>query len=122
MSTVTFKNHSDESVRIAIFKKPVKNPHLPTIAWRIVEPPPRGQQSIALPATHEVFAEYGTMDDPSNPRFRTDTVIFSEDTARFVIEPAESQDGKAYGAVLTQSFDGLVMNEIQVMNRFSLGV
>lgn len=121
-STIMLKNDSDQPVRVAIFKKPVKNPHLPTIAWKIAELPPQGDQSIALPAAYEVFAEFGTPDDPSNTTFRTDTLNFAENTARFVIESAQSQDGRADGAILKQSFDGLVINEIQVMNQFGLGV
>ncbi len=121
-SQVILRNDTDEQLRLAIYKKPVKNPNLTTIAWRIAELPPRGKQRIKLPASYEIFADYGTEANPSQTDIQTGTLTFNELTARFNIDSASSQDNQSTGAVINQSFSDLVMNEVRVTNNFDRGV
>jgi hypothetical protein len=75
-----------------------------------------------------VYAEYSL--DPNNPDptsptatvNQTNTVSFLETTARFQINSATSQDKKATGAYITQSFTDLSLNEVRLENDFAVGV
>ncbi|MEM9556177.1 MAG: hypothetical protein AAGC60_18105 [Acidobacteriota bacterium] len=125
MSQITIINQTEdhETVRIAVYKKPVVRPTLQTIAWQIVNPPPDGQCVVPVPADYTVFAEYS--DDPNNPQdpqYTTNTIAFSELTARFDINSVTSQDRQASGAFIEQKFDDLVMNEVRVTNNYGMGV
>lgn len=122
MSTITLLNETDEVVRLAIFKKPIVNATLATIAWRVAAPPPGGQQVIQIPDSMAVFAQYSS--DPANPSnldVRSNVVQFAEATAMFTIESLESQDRRAVGAQVRQKFDALVLNEVRVVNNFAIG-
>lgn len=126
MSQITIVNNTVEAVRIAIYRKPVLLPTLSTIAWRIVEPPPNGGQTIVqIPETYSVFANYSyneaEREDP-NAGNRTNVIQFAEDTARFIVSSVPSQDRRANAATITQSFDNLVMNESRIENKFGYGV
>jgi hypothetical protein len=126
MSQITVINNTPEVVRIAVYRKPVLLPTLSTIAWRIVEPPPNGGQTIVqIPENYAVFANYSfdevEREDP-NAGNRTNIISFSEDTAKFIVGTATSQDRRATAATLVQSFDGLVMNEARIENQFGYGV
>ena len=126
MPTITINNATPETVRIAIYAKPVRRPTLGTIAWRIVEPPPNGGQTIVpISESFTVFANYSfdraTREDPDAGN-RTNVIQFDEATARFVVGPVQSQDRRASAATITQLFDGLVINEARIENRFSCGV
>jgi hypothetical protein len=122
MPTITLINQTDEVVRLAIFKRPVINPTLSSVAWRVAEPPPGGSQVIEIPDAFQIFAQYSDdPHDPSNTSVRTNMVTFAETTAIFGIDPIESQDGRSTGAQIHQSFDGLVLDEVRVFNRFGLG-
>ncbi len=126
MSTITIINNTKEVVRCAIYRKPVLLPTLATIAWRIVEPPPGGGLTVVqIPDNYAVFANYSF--DPverNNPSAgnRTNVVPFAENTARFTVDNATSQDRRANAAVMSQTFDGLVMNEVRIENNFGYGV
>lgn len=122
MSRITLINGTDEVVRLAIFKKPVINPTLATIAWRVAEPPPGGQQVIEIPSDLEVFAQYSN--NPSNPAdlsCETAHIPFAETTAQFSIESVTSQDRRATGARIVQQFNNLVLNEVRVTNNYGIG-
>lgn len=122
MSKLILRNQTAEVVRLAVFKQPVVNPTLATIAWMIAEPPPGGQQTIDIPDDLSVFAQYSN--DPSNPSnlvCETAHIPFSETTASFQINSLMSQDRRASGAVITQTFNNLVMNEVRVYNNYSIG-
>ncbi len=122
MSTITLRNNTQEVVRLAIFKTPVLNPTLSTIAWRVAEPPPGGTQTIVIPNDFSIFAQYSN--DPTNPSnlcCETAHVPFAETTAAFSINGATSQDRRASGAVITQQFNGLVLNEVRVTNNYGIG-
>lgn len=126
MPTITIINNTPEAVRIAIYRKPVLLPTLSTIAWRIAEPPPNGGQTIVqIPEDFAVFANYSfdpaTQEDPDAGN-RTNVVQFGEDTAKFVVGTVQSQDRLVNAATITQTFDGLVVNEARIENRFSCGV
>ena len=108
MSTITVINQSDEVVRIAIYKKPVLQPTLSSIAWRVISPPPQGGQTVVqIPSDFAVFANYSNnpaeRNDP-NAGNRTNTVSFAETTARFIVDSVSSQDEVAEAAIITQSF------------------
>ena len=125
MSQITILNQTDdqETVRIAVYKKPIIRPTLQTIAWQIVDPPPDGLSVVNVPADYTVFAEYSM--DPNNPdapQYTTNTIDFTELTARFEINSVDSQDKRASGAVIEQKFDDLVMNEVRITNNFGIGV
>lgn len=122
MSTITLINETDEVVRLAIFKQPVLNPNLGTIAWRIAEPPPGGQQVISIPSDLSIFAQYSNdRSDPTNLSVRSNVVPFAETTAAFSIESLTSQDRRATGANVRQKFTDLVMNEVRVYNNYNIG-
>lgn len=128
MSQITLLNQTSELVRIAIYKKPVLVPTLETIAWQIVNPPPGGQTVVPVPEDFDVFAEY--TGDPNNPDpslpnatvYTTNTVNFGETSARFIISSVKSQDTMATGAVISQTFNDLVLNEVRLENSYGLGV
>jgi hypothetical protein len=123
MSQITLLNETTETLRIAVYKKPVVRPTLSTIAWQIVNPSPGGQCAVQIPANYTVFAQY-SMDpnDPSAPQYTTNKIDFSELTARFDINSVSSQDRRASGAEIEQVFTDLVMNEVRVTNNFGMGV
>ncbi|MEM9556181.1 MAG: hypothetical protein AAGC60_18125 [Acidobacteriota bacterium] len=125
MSQITIQNQTanDESVRVAVYKKPIVRPGTPTIAWQIVDPPPAGQSVVVVPADYTVFGQYS--DEPNNPdgpQYTTNMITFNELTARFEITAVTSPDRRATGARIEQTFDDLVMNEVRVKNQFRLGV
>lgn len=123
MSIITLRNNTNEVVRLAIFKSPVLNPTLGTIAWQVASPPPNGgTQTIEIPSDFSVFAQYSS--DPSNPEnlsCETAHVPFSETTAAFTIDSVTSQDRSATGAVINQRFNGLVLNEVRIQNNYGIG-
>ncbi len=127
MSTITVVNKTDETVRIAIYKKPTLQPTLGTIAWKIVEPPPGGgQRVVQIPDDYGVYANYSfdpeEREDPTAGN-RTKIISFNEYTAHFVVNnsPA-SQDRRANVADISQSFTRLVLNEVRIENLFNYGV
>ena len=124
MSQITIINQTEEeTVRVAVFQKPIIRPRLPTIAWQIAAPPPGGKSVIPIAADYTIFARYSM--DPNRPdaiQNTTNTISFTETTARFDIESHESQDRRAHGAVVEQKFNGLVLNEVRVTNNFGMGV
>jgi hypothetical protein len=128
MSQITILNGTNELVRIAIYKKPVLQPTLATIAWQIVAPPPGGQTVVPIPEDYQVYAEYSL--DPNNPDptsptatvNQTNTATFNETTARFQIQSVTSQDKRASGGYITQVFSDLQLNEVRLENNFAVGV
>jgi|GEM_PF-1679595 len=125
--TVVNATENNEVVRVAIYKKPVITPTLGTIAWRIVNPPPSGGQTVVnLPANYGVYANYPTpgIDDPTDPSAgnRTAILSFGEVTARFLVNSANTQDRQASAASISQVFTGLVLNEVRIENNFSTGI
>jgi hypothetical protein len=123
MPNITIVNETNETVRIAVYKKPVIRPTLATIAWQVVSPPPGGRCVVQIPANYEVFANY-SMDpnNPADPQYTTNRIDFTELTASFQINSVTSQDRRASGAEIEQVFDGLVMNEVRLINDFGMGV
>jgi len=123
MSKIVLVNNTAETVRLAIFQKPVNNPTLATIAWQIAAPPPGGSSIITLPDDFSVHARYSN--DPNRPD-NLDTsakpVSFAETSASFTIGSVMSQDRLSNGAVINQTFNDLVLNEVRIKNNFSIGV
>jgi hypothetical protein len=128
MSQITLLNGTNELVRIAIYKKPVLQPTLGTIAWQIVAPPPGGQTVVPIPEDYQVFAQYSL--DVNNPDptsagatvNQTNVVSFDSTTARFQLLSVASQDKQASGAYIKQTFNDMVLNEVRLENNFGLGV
>jgi hypothetical protein len=128
MSQITIFNETPDLVRIAIYKKPVLQPTLDTVAWQIVAPPPGGQTVVPIPEDYHAYAEYSL--DPNNPNptlpdatvYQTNFAPFNETSARFVIGSVRSQDNRASGAVVNQVFTDLVLNEVRMENNFGVGV
>ena len=128
MSQITIINESVDLVRVAIYKKPVLQPTLDSVAWQIVSPPPGGQTVVPIPEDYEAFAQYSldlNNPDPTSPNitvYQTNLVPFNETSARFIISSVRSQDTQASGAVLAQVFTDLVLNEVRMENNFGIGV
>ncbi len=128
MSQITIINGSTDLVRVAIYKKPVLQPTLDSVAWQIVAPPPGGQTVVPIPEDYQAFAQYSL--DLNNPDptssgltvYQTNVVSFNETSARFIISSVRSQDTQASGAVLSQVFTDLVLNEVRMENNFGIGV
>ncbi len=92
-----------------------------TIAWRIAEPPPGGTQVIEISSDFDVVARYSAnRAEPDVLSCQTPPLSFAEVTACFRIDAAP-QVGMACGAVLTQRFDGLVLNQVRVANNYGVG-
>src|ERR1700754_1976377 len=123
MSSIILVNNTAETLRLAIFQKPVRNPTLATIAWQIAAPPPGGSSIVQIPSDFSLKVSYSN--DPANPS-NLDTsakpVAFSETSAAFSIDGVVSQDRRSNGAVINQTFTDLVLNEVRVVNNFSVGV
>lgn len=128
MASLTFINKTTgpEVVRIALYKKPVANPDLNTIAWKIVSPPPSGGSTlVTIPEYYEAFATYSldaTERQDPNAGNKTQVLKFGENTARFIIGSETSQDQRSTAATIVQTFDNLVLNEIIMENKFGTGV
>jgi hypothetical protein len=123
MSSVTLKNSTNEVVSLALYKVPVVRPGLDAIAWKIVSPPPGGYATVNIPDSHAVTARYsGNSADPASLDTQTAALAFSETTAAFSIDAIASQDRHASGAVITQRFEDLVMNEVRIVNNYGVGV
>lgn len=123
MSKITLINHTAEMVCLALFKQPVLRPGLDSIAWQVVSPPPGGQATVNIPDSYGVMARYSSNPaDPANLNTQTPIIAFSETTAAFSIDAIASQDRHASGAVITQRFDDLVLNEVRVVNDYGIGV
>jgi hypothetical protein len=128
MSKITIINGTNEVVRIAIYKKPMTQPTLATIAWQIIAPPPGGQTVVPVPESYQAYAEYSL--DPNNPDptsptatvNQTNIVQFNETTARFQLQSVTSQGKQAPGACIKQVFHDLQLNEVHLENNFGIRV
>lgn len=124
MSTITIVNNTEsgDPVRLAIFRSLVQMPTLDTIAWKIVAPPPSGGSVvITIPDGFDVYVNVPVTEaDHSNPNGgnRSNIITFSELTARFLIQAVTAPAT----AVITQVYDGLVLNEVRIENDFASGV
>jgi hypothetical protein len=125
MSQITIGNQTHEVVRIAVFQRPPGQVTLDTWVWKVVEPPPGGEEVVPLPAEYVVFANYSfdpaIREDP-NAGMRTELLTFELPTATFVVSAAEGQGKADKVAALTRSSTDLVPNEIRVINDFGYGV
>lgn len=123
MSAITLINETGETVRLALFQRPVWNPTLATVAWQIAAPPPGGRSVVQMSDDFELRVRYSH--DPNRPD-NLDTsakpVAFNETTAVFTIDKAPMRDGVGGAAVINRSFTGMVFKEVRVLNNFSIGV
>jgi hypothetical protein len=122
VSTITLINQTDEVVRLAVYRKPVLNPGMGTIAWRIAEPPPGGQQTLQVPFEFETYARFSLdPNDPSALDNETAHLKFSETTARFDIESPVREDRRSSVPTIVQKFTDLYLNEVRITNLYGLG-
>lgn len=123
MSNITLINGTKETVRLAVFQKPIYNPTLATIAWQIASPPPGGSSIVEVPTDFLLKVRYSNDSTrPSHLDTSAKSVSFAETSASFTIDGIASQDRRANGAVINQNFTDLVLNEVRVINNFSIGV
>lgn len=124
MSTITLINESAELPRVAIYKKPIMRPSLQSVAWKVAEPPPGGGEAVVtIPSDFQVFARYSK--NPNNPedtQYTTNHIEFAELTANFMVTSVDSQDHRASGALISQNFNELVLNEVHIENKYGMGV
>jgi len=126
MSQLTIVSNSSDLLRVAIYKKPYRQPTLNTIAWKIVAPPPDGgQTTVEIPDNYSVFVNYSfdpaVRSDP-NGGSRTPVLTFDEATARFDIASKSTEDNRDTVAIHSRSFNDLVMNEVHLDNQAGFGV
>lgn len=125
-NNVTIINSSNDLVRVAIYKKPSRQPSLNTIAWKIVAPPSLGGlTTVPIPGNFSTFVNYSF--DPTerlNPNAGNQTapLFFDETSARFVISSSSTQDRQQSVALMSQSFQNVVMNEVHLDNEAGFGV
>jgi hypothetical protein len=125
MSSITLVNEvkSGEVIRIAIYKKPVVDPVIGAIAWKVITLSSFGDQAeIDLSNAFELYANVPDQGDAlPNPASGTKTEQFSltENTAYFVAQPAELDP---QSIVLNQRFKKLSKNKVCLENLASRGV
>ena len=124
MSILTIINESAEVPRVAIYKKPQAHPSLNSVAWKTVAPPPLGGEAkVTVPDDFEIYAQYSNNPmTPDDTQYTTNRIDFSELTAGFKVSSVVSQDKRADAAEITQDFTNLVLNEVQVLNDYGIGV
>lgn len=111
MSKITIRNHTEDVIRIAIYKTPAVNPAHPTIAWRIVAPPPGESQTVEVPQGFSVVSGYA--EDFSATHFKAAQCSFAKTTGFFFINP---EDDHPSGVVIQESDEGLVPNRVRALN------
>lgn len=111
MATITIRNHTEDVIRIAIFKTPAVNPSHPTIAWRIAAPPPGESQIIDIPQGFSVVSGYA--EDFSATHFKAAQLAFTDATGFFSINP---EDDHPSGVAIQQSVEGVVPNRVRAVN------
>ncbi len=121
-SQITIINQTNEVIHVGVFKQPLGQASLKSIAWMIVAPPPAGGRTvISIPSNYGVYASYGNHQDPYSG-YKTPTIEFSETTARFETVNVESPDKQVEGIILKQLFTQLVANEVHIDNNADQGV
>lgn len=126
MPEIKIINNTTEVLRIAVFKKSLKQPTLESVAWRIAEPPPNGGSTrIRIPARYETFVSYSfrkeERDVPGTGN-QTLPLEFEDATFRALIDAKESADGKGQASVMTPTTDRMVFNEVRLENIGDFGV
>lgn len=118
-------NNTGENIRVAIFKKSFRKVSLNSIAWKIVSPPQKGHSKVPVPSTYEVFVNYpGPGDDCGDPEAgnQTQKITLGGFTGRFIVSSEKTLDGKGVVANIAQSFQGLVPEEVHIVNQAGFGV
>jgi len=123
MHQITVINGTEEPIRVAIFRKPVRHPNLGSFAWKVLAPPPGGRSVVAIPDDYGVFVNV-----PTTPEERTDpdagsrTPILSitDFTSRFRVAPTGG--GSSSSISLVQVHQGLVPGELRIDNEAGVGV
>lgn len=111
MSQITIRNHTEDVIRIAIYKAPAINPSQATIAWRVAAPPPGEQQTIEIPDGFSVVAGYA--EDFSATHFKPSQTPFTGTNAAFSVN---AQDDHLSGVIIVHNPGGIVANQVCVAN------
>lgn len=111
MSRITFRNCTEDVIRIAIYKRPAVDLTQPIIAWRIAVPPPGESQVIEIPEGFSVLTGYA--DDFSATNFKAEQFPFSASSGIFYIDP---EDAHPSGVSIRQGMEGLMPNRVRVQN------
>ena len=111
MSRITLRNHTEDVIRIAIYKRPAVDPSHPIIAWRIAAPVPGESQVIEIPEGFSVLTGYA--DDFSATNFKAEQFPFSTSSGIFYIDPEDEQPS---GVSIRQGMEGLMPNRVRVQN------
>jgi hypothetical protein len=126
MSQIIFKNNSKEPVRLAMYKKYDAQPDLRTIAWKSFAVSPNGgTYPITIPESYEAYASYSTdLVDRENPYagIRTGRIAFTENTAHFLIDGVEDQDGAFDVPAISQVFTNMVVSQVRMDNNCNMAV
>ena len=125
MAQITIVNNTSENIRVAIFKKPYKQPTLSTIAWEVVTAPQSGNTNIQLPSNYSVYVSYSndpaSRDDPNGGN-KTVRLSIDEPTAKFIVVEKKENDQTSSIVALEKVFQDLVENEVHIVNQASFGV
>lgn len=124
MKCIKLENQTRETIRIAIFKKPFKQPSLNLWAWQILNIPAAGITSVEIPQTTEVFVNYpGPKDSRTDPYAGRQTNKISVDgsTARFILTSKTTIEGNDTVVHMERVSEGLAP-EIHIENQAQIGV
>lgn len=123
MSQITVLNETAELIRVAIFRKPTRHPHVGSLAWKVLSPPPNGGRGVvAIPDDYQVFVSVpSTPEEQTDPEAGSRTPVLSihEFTSRFRVEPG---GGSGAPVSLIQVQQGLVSGELRIDNDSEVGV
>lgn len=123
MHQITLINDTAELIRVAIFRKPTRHPHVGSLAWKVVSPPIGERSIVAIPDDYQVFVNVPTTpEEQTDPDAgsRTPALSITEFTSRFRVEPENSGSGAPVS--LTQIQKGLVSGELRIDNEAEVGV
>jgi hypothetical protein len=126
MSQIIFKNNTKEAVRLAMYKKYDAQPDLRTIAWQSFAVSPNGgKYTVTIPESYEAYASYSPDGvDRENPYAgnHTGRIAFTENTAHFLIDGVEDQDGAFDVPAISQVFTHMVVNQVRMDNNCKTAV
>lgn len=124
MHEITVLNDTAELIRVAIFRKPTRHPHVGSLAWKVLSPSPNGGRSVvAIPDDYQVFVSIpGSPEEQidADAGSRTPVLSIHDFTSRFRVEPGDGGSGAPVS--LIQVHKGLVPGELRIDNDAEVGV
>ena len=108
-TNLTLINHTEEFVRIAIFKQRYKAPRLNTVAWKIENPDHKGGACVvAIPTDFVIFVSSGEC--------ATQKITINANEAKFVVQGASTSDGADTTITLEGPLPAVATNQINIEN------